>query len=381
MNTGAIAPVRRAVPLRRGEGHKGRAALARLTGAEQLWLYGSGTDALQGVLAHCSAQAVGNERNQVILPAYGCPDLLTACIGAGLRPVLVDVDVQGWGYDLTALAAALSPRTLAVVAVNLLGIGDDASRIRPLLADPAVTLVQDSAQWLPRTASRWAGDFQIFSFGRGKPLNLLGGGAATAPLPPDSRSSQTLREWLLGSRLGALLFNVATAPPLYGLASSLPGLGLGTTRYRAPATLRAAPSRLALQLDAALSEWNERASYSAAPWQDKLANWHRHGITALGAAAGSPAPAEPLRLALLARSLRHRDALVSRLTAQGLGATSLYGTALHQVAGVPHVAAIQGPFPAADSLAQRLFTLPTHRDVTAATVERVDTILCGVGEG
>jgi dTDP-4-amino-4,6-dideoxygalactose transaminase len=375
MSNAALAPVRRAVPVQRGDHLKGQAALAALLGTEQVWLYGSGTDALQAVLSHCAAQRCGQWRDEVILPAYGCPDLVTACIGAGLRPLLVDVDESGWGYGPAALTAALSTRTAAVVAVNLLGVGDDALRLRRLITDPQVMLIQDSAQYLPRTPTAWIGDFQIFSFGRGKPLNLLGGGAATVAPQSRCESSQSLLAWLLGSRLGALLFNAATAPPIYRLLCQVPGLGIGTTRYRDPQPVRQAPARLAGQLDVALPDWVRHPSYSVARWQMPLQQWMLCGVTPLTCADGSLNPPALLRLPLLAPCAEMRDVLVGRLAAEGLGATALYGTALHHASAIPQVVSSQGPFPAAESLARRLFTLPTHSGVTTAAVHRTDVIV------
>ena len=375
MNIGALAPVRRAVPLRRGDSQNGQASLAALLGVQKIWLYASGTDALQAVLTHCARRCEGTARTQVILPAYGCPDLVTACIGAGLQPKLVDVDPQGWGYSSAGLIAALSHSTAAVVAVNLLGVGDDARRLRSIITDPAIALVQDSAQCLPRAAVDWPGDFQTFSFGRGKPLNLLGGGAATVAPTNGCIERRSLGDALWGSRVGALLFNLATAPLSYQITRKLPGLGIGLTRYRPPQQLHAAPPRLACQLDAALPDWIHHGSYNSTPWVERLPQWQVHGIAALTAADGSLPSHDTLRLPLLAASPQLRDRLVERLAAAGLGATALYGTALHHVAAIPDEVREQGPFPAAERLAQRLFTLPTHSGVTIATIRRTERVV------
>ena len=112
----ALAPVRRPVPLRRGRSAEGRAQLKALLGVEQVSLFKSATQALQAVLTHCA----GNQsslRNEVILPAYGCPDLLSACLGAGLKPRMVDILGDGWGYCQAGLLAALSPATIAPPAM------------------------------------------------------------------------------------------------------------------------------------------------------------------------------------------------------------------------------------------------------------------------
>lgn len=91
------------------------------------------------------------------------------------------------------------------------------------------------------------------------------------------------------------------------------------------------------------------------------------GIAAL-TPPGSSVPAEPLRLALLAPDQAARDVLVDQLNRAGLGASRLYGTDLTRVAGIPEMVSCQGPFPNANQLARRLFTLPTHALVKPDTV-------------
>ena len=372
MNIAALAPVRRAVPLRRGRAAAGQAALAQLLGVPEVSLWASGTLALQAVLQHCQSRSAGAARDDVILPAYACPDLLTACHGAGLTPRLVDVDAQGWGYDLPGLRAALGPRTLAVVTVNLLGVGDDATRTRAAIGDAAVALVQDWAQCLPQSPQHWSADFQVFSFGRGKPLNLLGGGAATGvPQTAPLEVAAGLRQ----SPLAAALFNLATVPWAYGWISRLPGLGLGQTRYHAPTPLRPASAALARRLAVAVPSWCRHSNYSVAPWLPLLAGWQSLGVQRLSAVAGQSAAAAPLRLALLARDGTHRDRIMADAAARALGLTEFYGRPLPRIADAPAGVAAQGPFPHAQRLADRLFTLPTHAGVTPRVVAAVDALL------
>lgn len=370
----ALAPVRRPVPLRRGTANAGHAALKALLGVEQLALFESGTHALQAVLAHCAAQQSAL-RNQVILPAYGCPDLVTACIGAGLQPRLVDILSDGWGYCQSSLQSALSPSILAVVAVDLLGLGDESQRLRRLIQDPNVAIVQDSAQYLPRQTSTWSSDHQVFSFGRGKPLNLLGGGAATGVEQAQTEINAVSWRHLMQSRAGALLFNVTTNPWLYGLASRFPGLGIGSTRYQVPQEHKPPRQRLAQQLAVALPTWRQYPSYSVSAWQPYLTAWQALGIRRLRTSFCDSTPTEPLRLALTAESTQLRDQLVTALCKAGLGASRLYGSALPQISGMPSELQSRGPYPAAQALAKQLFTLPTHAGLNARAAEDVDRIV------
>ena len=327
----ALPPVRRAVPLARGSAAQGHAELIRLTGAHDYALFESGTQALTAILQHCRDQ-FGGRRRRVLLPAYGCPDLVTACLGAGMQPVLVDIAAEGWGYDLQAVAAAAKPSVAAIVTVNLMGCGSGGQATLAAERACGAVLVEDSAQHLPQHPGIWIGDYQVLSFGKGKPLNLMGGGAALGIAAPASIQPASWRHGLTGSRLAGAAFNTLTHPIVYGAVLKVPGLGVGTTVY--------------LQ------------------------------------AAGDLQGFAPLRLAMLAPSRQLRDRLVSALSKAGLGATAMYQRPLPEIADIPAVISEQGPFPNASRLADALFTLPTHAAISPATVQNIhDCMGRVVGDG
>src|SRR5688572_15303179 len=175
-----LPPVRRAVPLRDRDARDARATLQRHFGDRHAVLYGSGTQALAAAIinARDSRGLSATQGFEVIVPAYGCPDLVAARVFVGARARLVDTAVSGWGYDSRALCAAIGPRTAAILAVNLFGVGDDAASITPLAEARGIPLIHDSAQSFPLRPGRdLPGGLLVLSFGRGKPINLLGGGA------------------------------------------------------------------------------------------------------------------------------------------------------------------------------------------------------------
>src|SRR6185295_2502270 len=115
----------------------------------------------------------------VIVPAYCCPDVISAVLFAGARPVLVDLEAETPWMDLTQVSDRLGSSTVAVVAVNFLGVPERAAPLRKLADAAGALLVDDCAQFFPLEAAEreWLlGDFVVLSFGRGKPLSLLGGG-------------------------------------------------------------------------------------------------------------------------------------------------------------------------------------------------------------
>ncbi|MDA8347873.1 MAG: DegT/DnrJ/EryC1/StrS family aminotransferase [Pseudomonadota bacterium] len=339
--------------------------MERFFAERKITLYASGTAALAAALSAC-VQRAAIDRAEIIMPAYGCPDLIAACLYAGATPRLVDVSHNCWSYDLQALRHSLTDRTIAVVAVNLLGLGDGATSVRDLCQQHSIALIQDSAQYLPREPFDWPGDSVILSFGRGKPLNLLYGGALIgsrddsrpAPLPS---TRAPIRDRLLDTRAAGLAFNLLTLPHPFWLLSHLPGTGLGTVRYNPLAASEATPlpEHAWTRVGPAFAQYCHAPSYSRRIWADAIEEWRAFGVDALRGPEPM-VPLEPLRLALLAPDRIARDGIVDRLSRSHLGASRFYGVDLPRIGLIPECVRQQGPFPNAARLADRLYTIPTH---------------------
>jgi hypothetical protein len=345
--------------------------MERFFGNRRITLYRSGTAALAQAMAKCAARS-SVTAPEVVIPAYGCPDLVAACVHASVFPRLVDIAPARWSYDQDALASSLSRNTVAIVAVNLLGLGDGSAQLISLCKDRHIPLIQDSAQHLPRDSIEWPGDYVVLSFGRGKPLNLLHGGALVespggTDVPPALPAHYTGKHRFLASRAAAVAFNVLTRPRVYRIFSSLPGTGLGEVVYKPLVNTTLFPERAWETVGTAFELYRQKPSYRRDIWGPAAEEWSRLGIVALDC-PDSALPAEPLRLALLAPNRAARDALVDGFNRSGLGASPFYGTDLAAIAGIPEVVKRQGPFPNASSLADRLFTLPTHVLVNADAV-------------
>lgn len=370
MKLSSLPPAYRAVPVTRLRAGNHRPPIERYFAGRDITLYASGTAALACAISECVRRS-STRSPEIILPAYGCPDLVAACVFASANPRLVDISPTHWSYDANALEAHLSPNTVAVVAVNLLGLGDDATSLSSLCRERGILLIQDSAQCLPRASREWPGDYVVLSFGRGKPLNLLHGGALIHPpdRPPrltPSDAYYTCREKMLSSRVAALLFNIATRPHIYWATAALPLTRIGQTTFRPLGDVHELPPEARSRMGAAFEEYCRVPSYISQLWEPYLDDWNQFGIKRLG--SPDPAGDELLRLPLLAPNRQSRDALVSLLNHRGLGASRLYGSALTEVAGIPDEVKRQGLFRNAANLADRLFTLPTHRMVTDSTL-------------
>ena len=102
----------------------------------------SGTAALHMCLAACECGA-GDE---VIVPAYTWPSSATCCIHHNCIPVFVDIDWETMNIDADRIAAAVTPRTKAIVAVHLHGLAAEMEKILAAAEAHGLRVIEDGCQ-------------------------------------------------------------------------------------------------------------------------------------------------------------------------------------------------------------------------------------------
>ena len=276
-------------------------------------------------------------------------------------------------------AAAVMPGCAAIVAMNFLGEPEDHAALVAVARRSGQHIVEDNAQWLPASDHEPAGDLSIVSFGRGKPVSLLGGGAllvregsayrdvalaAHAALPVMPRLS------VARAQIGAM----ALQPLVYARLASLPGLNLGATVYHRLAAIRAMDTRRLGLLAANVTAYRASGTDVQARVEHALAP-----LTQAGWQVPFSASRRALRWPLLAPDRVHRDRLLAR--AAHLGASRMYGSALDGVAGVAADVRLIAPLNHAADFAQRLVTFPVHEGVSPAWIRRLAALAAGFASG
>ncbi len=153
-------------------------ALAHSTGVEASVGVGSGTDALIFAL---QAAGVG-QGDEVIVPSHTAGPSVAAIHALYATPVFVDVDFDTACIDPTLAAAAIGPRTKAILAVHLYGHPAQLDELTGLAASRGVVLIEDCAQaqgaYFAGKPVGSFGKFGCFSFYPTKNLGALGDGGA-----------------------------------------------------------------------------------------------------------------------------------------------------------------------------------------------------------
>lgn len=134
----------------------------------------SGTDAI-----YLSLRGLGiGQGDEVITVSHTAVATVAAIEMSGARPVLVEVDPVFWTIDPEAVAAAITPRTKAVVAVHLYGQSADLAGLAEICVKHGLALIEDCAQahgalWHGKPIGSF-GVASCFSFYPSKNLGTIG---------------------------------------------------------------------------------------------------------------------------------------------------------------------------------------------------------------
>jgi dTDP-3-amino-3,4,6-trideoxy-alpha-D-glucose transaminase len=169
---------------------------ARAVGARDAVGVGSGLDALSLGLR---ALGVG-PGDEVVVPSHTFVATWLAVVHVGATPVAVDVDAATGTWDAAAVAAAVGPRTRALVPVHLYGHPVDLDPLLEVARRHGLAVLDDAAQAHgARYAGRPVGGLTTataWSFYPGKNLGALGdGGAVTTSDPEVARRLRSLRNY------------------------------------------------------------------------------------------------------------------------------------------------------------------------------------------
>ena len=335
-------------------------AFADYVGAPFAVAVNSGTAALHLSLL---AAGIGAGDEVVTTPLTFCATA-NVIIHAGATPRFADIDPATWNLSPEAAAAAMTPRTRALLPVHYAGRPADVRAFRALAQRHQVVLVEDAAHCIEGRAAGQkigtTGDATCFSFYATKNLTTGEGGMLTTSR--EDWASFARIASLHGMSRAAWARTAGEKSPHYDVV--MPGFKYNMMDLQAAIGLHQL-ARLDEQL------------------QRRDAIWRRYDEALEGAAVTRPAavPAGDVHARHLYTVLIEpesgwtRDALMAELQDHGI-ATSIHFRALHLQ---PYYSArfglTPGMFPEAERVSDRTLSLPLSAAMTDEQVEHVARVL------
>ncbi|NJK79418.1 MAG: DegT/DnrJ/EryC1/StrS family aminotransferase [Chloroflexaceae bacterium] len=315
----------------------------------------SGAEALYLALA---ALGIGTN-DEVITVSNACTYQTEAILQAGAHPVFVDVYLSTHNLDPARIAAAITPRTRAIMPVHLYGRLADMEAINRIASAYGLAIVEDAAQahgaWRVDAAGQpqqagSLGTLACFSFYPTKNLGALGdGGAVVTNNEQLAEQVRRLRQYGWGSKY--------ITAERGGRNSRLDELQAALLRVKLPH----------------VSAWNDARRERAAWYTDLLRD------TPLSLPPDEPGHVYHLYV-VVAEDKAQRDALREHLKAAGIGSAIHYPVPSHLQPVysewlTPQQPTIRpqgaGTLPYTEDLAHRILSLPLYPELTHAEVAQV----------
>jgi dTDP-4-amino-4,6-dideoxygalactose transaminase len=312
----------------------------------------SGTDAL---LLAMMALGIG-PGDEVITSTYSFFATGGCVARLGATPVFADIDPVSYNLDPSALAAAVTPRTRAIIPVHLYGQSADLDAILAVGARAGVPVIEDAAQAIgARYKGRPVGGFgQVgcFSFFPSKNLGAFGDGGLV------TTSSAELAAVLRRMRV-------------HGADQQYYHRVIGGN-FRIDA-LQAAVLRVKLPH---LAGWTEGRRRNAARYDAWFAE---RGLTDRVVTPAVLADRDHIFNQYVIR-VANRDAVKAHLESRGVGCAIYYPVPFHQLECFAHLGYRAGQFPRAEAAARETLALPVFGELTEAQQRYVvDVVAEAVG--
>jgi len=308
---------------------------------------GSGTDALQLAIRACGVSS-GDE---VITVSHTFFATVEAILYANARPILVEIEERSMLIDPAAVAAAITPRTKAIIPVHLYGRGVDMKPLRQIAQDRNITIIEDAAQAHGALLDDGqkagaAGRVNCFSFYCSKNLGAYG-----------EAGSITTNDDRLADELRALREHGQSTRyyhPVIGYNARLD-------------ELQAAILRIKLRR---LEQWNARRREIARKYDERLR----------GSGVIPPEiPADIRRHVFYTYTIRvtggRRDDLRKYLGEHGIGTQIHYPVPIHLQQSAEFLGYRKGDLPVTEKVAGEVLSIPMFPELTDEQVDRVATAI------
>jgi len=323
--------------------------LAALIGVKHAVAVSSGTDA---ILLALMALGIG-PGDEVVTTTYSFFATAGCIARVGAKPVLVDIDPVTYNIDTSAVEAAITPRTRAIMPVHLYGLSADMDPILRAAEKAGVAIVEDAAQAIGSVYHGkpvgGMGQFGCFSFFPSKNLGAFGDAGLV-----------TTNDAALAKR--AELLRMHGMEPKYyhqlvGGNFRMDALQAAVLRVKAPH----------------LAAWTEARRLNA----KRYATLFREA----GLLDRLVLPVEPPGLHHIYNQfvirVPHRDDLKAFLDGRGIGNEIYYPVPFHLQQCFADLGYVRGTFPHAERAASQTIAIPIYSEIS---IEQQQAVVSAIAE-
>ncbi|MGJ7498464.1 DegT/DnrJ/EryC1/StrS family aminotransferase [Variovorax sp. RT4R15] len=323
------------------------AALSARFAGRHVRLVNSATAALELALRLCNV----GPGDEVITTPLSWVATANVVLAIGATPVFVDADPVTRNIDLDRIEAAITPRTRALMPVDLAGLPVDRDRLYEIAQRRGLRVVEDAAQslgscWKGRPIGSF-GDLVSFSFHANKNMTTSEGGCLVLA---DDREAQRFERLRLQGviRLPNGGMDVEAWGGKANMTDVAAAIGLGQLRQ-----VDAFGQRRKALAARYFARWNPALGFELPPRDDEgHGNWHLF---------------QPL---LPARLAGRRGDFIAAMRGAGVG-VGVHYPAMHLFSMFNARGLREGDFPVAEDIGRRTLTLPLFPGMSDQDVERV----------
>ncbi len=323
-------------------------AVAQFVGVKHAVAVSSGTAGL-----HLLMRAIGIQNGDEVIGTPFSFIASTNCIVfERARPVLVDIDPNTWNIDVGRIEAAVTPKTKAVIPVDVFGQIPDMDAIGAIASRHGLRVIEDSAEALgSRYKGRMAGslaDAGIFGFYPNKQITTGEGGIITTDNDEIARLCFSMRNqgrdtgmgWLSHERLG------------YNYRLSDIACAIGIVQMRRIDDILAKRARVAAWYRRRLADESRVSMQKPSPDCDM--SWFVFVVK-------------------LADDYTEQDRadIIEKLRGRGIGCNNYFAPIHLQEFYKREFGYKEGDFPICERVAARTIALPFHGGLTEAEVDEV----------
>ncbi len=327
--------------------------LARAAGRRHAVAVSSGTAAL-----HLIVRALGwGEGDEVITTPFSFVASANCLMYEKVRPVFVDIDPETRCIDPARVEAAITPRTVGILSVDVFGVPADWAALEQIASRHGLQLLTDSCESLGssrtvdgrRVRAGESGVAGAFAFYPNKQITTGEGGAVVTDDDRVAAACQSMRNqgrdpgagWLQHARLG------------FNFRLSELNAALGTSQLARLEQIRERRASVAARYDALLEPLQGRVATPRVP-AGATVSWFVY-VVELAAQYGAA----------------ERDRCLEGLRAAGIGCSNYFSPIHRQPYIVEALGHRPGDFPITERIAERTIALPFHTNLGADDQARV----------